>query len=127
MEQKGKGEYTGRIYACGKSLYKDFRPPSAEGETGPYYTQMIAEYREAIGDIDARFPTLKGHQPELRGFVWFQGWNDMCDAQGREEYAKNLELLIRDVRNDLQAPALPVVSTTLPVITAGGLKLPSIG
>ena len=93
----------------GKSLYKDFRPPSAEGETGPYYTQMIDEYREAIGDIDARFPTLKGHQPELRGFVWFQGWNDMCDAQGREEYAENLELLIRDVRNDLQAPTLPVV------------------
>ena len=93
----------------GKSLFKDFRPPSAEGETGPYYTQMIDEYREALGDIDARFPTLKGHKPELCGFVWFQGWNDMCDAQGREEYAANLERLIRDVRKDLAAPQLPVV------------------
>ena len=93
----------------GKSLFRDFRPPSAGGETGPYYTQMIDEYREALGDIESRFPKLKGHEPELCGFVWFQGWNDMCDAQGREEYAENLELLIRDVRKDLQAPALPVV------------------
>jgi len=93
----------------GKSLFKDFRPPSAAGETGPYYTQMIAEYREAVGDIDARFPTLKGHRPELCGFVWFQGWNDMCDATGREQYAQNLELLIRDVREDRGVPSLPVV------------------
>ena len=33
----------------------------------------------------------------------------MCDATGREQYAKNLEHLIRDVRRDLGAPALPVV------------------
>ena len=93
----------------GKSLFRDFRPPSAEGDTGPYYTQMIAEYKEAIGELGERFPQLKGHAPVLRGFVWFQGWNDMCDATGREQYAQNLELLIRDVRKDLGAPSLPVV------------------
>jgi len=93
----------------GKSLFKDFRPPSAGGEVGPYYTRMLAEYREALADVPARFPQLREHRPQLCGFVWFQGWNDMCDATGREQYAKNLEHLIRDVRRDLEAPALPVV------------------
>lgn len=34
----------------GKSLYKDFRPPSSGGEVGPYYTQMIQEIRDALGE-----------------------------------------------------------------------------
>jgi hypothetical protein len=93
----------------GKSLFKDFRPPSAGGEVGPYYTRMLAEYREALADVPARFPRLAKHRPQLCGFVWFQGWNDMCDATGREQYADNLAHLIRDVRRDLDAPALPVV------------------
>ena len=45
----------------GKSLYKDFRPPSSSGEVGPYYTQMIQEIREALkalGDRRIRDPRL---------------------------------------------------------------------
>lgn len=93
----------------GKSLFRDFRPPSAEGETGPYYARMLEEYKEALGDVATRFPKLAAHRPELCGFVWFQGWNDMCDERGRAEYADNLQHLIRDVRRDLGAPELPVV------------------
>ncbi len=93
----------------GKSLYKDFRPPSADGETGPYFLQMIAEYKAAIAAVDSDFPALAGRQPELAGFVWFQGWNDMFDDQARAEYADNLVRLVDDVRAELKAPALPVV------------------
>lgn len=93
----------------GKSLHKDFRPPSAEGATGPFYTRMIAEYREALGSISKHFPQFAKHQPVLTGFVWFQGWNDMVDKDATKNYADNLTDLIRDVRRDLQSPRLPVV------------------
>ena len=93
----------------GKSLAQDFRPPRAEGATGPYYTRMIAEYREAIGSIAKNFPQFAKHTPQLSGFVWFQGWNDMCDAKATAAYEANLVHLIHDVRRDLAAPKLPVV------------------
>ena len=55
----------------GKSLYVDFRPPSSGGQVGPYYTKMIEEVRAALADLgDQKY--------EIAGFVWQQGWNDMC-------------------------------------------------
>lgn len=93
----------------GKSLFADFRPPSADGDTGPYYERMLAQYAEALADAPQRFEALKGRQPVLRGFVWFQGWNDMVSEEATAEYADNLAHLIRDVRKALRAPALPVV------------------
>lgn len=93
----------------GKSLAKDFRPPSAEGATGPFYARMIDEYREAVASVGKHFPQFARHEPELSGFVWFQGWNDMVDKQATAAYANNLAHLIRDVRRDLAAPELPVV------------------
>jgi len=93
----------------GKSLDQDFRPPSAEGATGAYYTRMIAEYREALGSIGEHFPQYANHKPRLSGFVWFQGWNDMVNQDATARYADNLAHLIRDVRRDLEAPNVPVV------------------
>ncbi|MEQ8763640.1 MAG: sialate O-acetylesterase [Planctomycetota bacterium] len=93
----------------GKSLVADFRPPSCEGPTGPYYEQMIAEVHEALANLGSEFPELAGAKIELTGFVWLQGWNDMIDAQARAEYADNLAHLIRDVRRDLRQLDLPVV------------------
>jgi hypothetical protein len=92
----------------GKSLYADFRPPSSEGPTGPYYTRMIEQVREALAALprpDANTPAY-----ELAGFVWYHGWNDGCDPEHAiPEYEANLVNLIKDVRKDLAAPELPVV------------------
>jgi len=94
----------------GKSLYKDFRPPSSGGEIGPYYTKMIAEIREALANLKTDFPDYDGRGCELAGFVWYHGWNDGCDPQNAvPQYEQNLVHLIQDVRRDLQAPHLPVV------------------
>jgi alpha-galactosidase len=88
----------------GKSLCRDFRPPSAgvhpthlaalanlrnanqdttalEAEYaenhGKYYRMMIAHARSVLADIEKVYP---GYDPaqgyELAGFVWFQGEND---------------------------------------------------
>ncbi len=93
----------------GKSLYVDFRPPSAGGEVGPYYTKMLAEIRAALAKVGDDFPG-SGGKYELAGLVWYQGWNDGCDPKNAvPEYERNLVHLIGDLRRDLGTPDLPVV------------------
>ena len=93
----------------GKSLHKDFRPPSAGGKTGEYYQKMLDDYQEGLRRIPEEFPALVGCKPELSGFFWFQGWNDMFDEQARNGYEQNLVHLIQDLRQALRFPDMPVV------------------
>jgi len=86
----------------GKSLYVDFRPPSSGGQVGPYYLKMIAEVRAALA-------ALKGQKYEFTGFVWQQGWNDMCTPAAIPEYAQNLVNLVADLRKEFKAPHMAVV------------------
>ena len=94
----------------GKSLFKDFRPPSSGGEVGKYYALMIAQVREALANMESEFPATKGRGYELAGFVWYQGWNDGVNPKTAvPEYEQNLVNLIHDVRRELKTPKLPVV------------------
>ena len=93
----------------GKSLFKDFRPPSSGEETGPYFKKMIAEVEEGLAKMGEEFPQLAGRKHMLAGFVWFQGWNDMYDEKARAEYEQNLVNLIQDVRSHFQVPKLPAI------------------
>ena len=94
----------------GKSLYKDFRPPSSGGEVGPYYQRMIADIRAGLAGVPGDFPQLGTTRCELAGLVWYQGWNDGVDAKNAvPEYEQNLVNLIHDVRQEFSAPRLPVV------------------
>jgi alpha-galactosidase len=122
----------------GKSLYRDFRPPSAglppdavleklladlrkqKGKPdatlddvrkpfGASYRAMLAEVNGTLADLKKHFPGYAGQGYELAGFVWFQGWNDMISPDATAEYTTNLAYLIRDVRKDLKAPKLPFV------------------
>jgi hypothetical protein len=93
----------------GKSLHKDFRPPSAGGVTGEYYKKMLAEVREGLANAATEFPALAGKDLEIAGFIWFQGWNDMFNQEALADYEANLVHLIKDVRAEFNAPKLPVV------------------
>lgn len=97
----------------GKSLKTDFRPPSAVakrgGETGPYYTRMMEEVKQALSSAADEFPQFNDAQFEIGGFVWQQGWNDMIDEEARDEYFQNLVDLVNDVRLAWDKPDLPVV------------------
>jgi len=120
----------------GRSLWRDFRPPSAgmpatsvlekmladaqkrKPETtlddikkpfGASYREMLAEVNETLADLKKTFPALDGRATELAGFIWFQGWNDMINAGYTAEYTTNLVHFIRDVRRDFKAPKLPFV------------------
>ena len=74
----------------GKSLFKDFRPPSSGGEVGKYYSLMIRQVREALGIMEKELPALRGRSFELAGFVWYQGWNDGVNGRTAvPEYEQN--------------------------------------
>lgn len=94
----------------GKSLYKDFRPPSSGGDVGKYYKTMISQVRGSLANMESDFPSTKGLGYELAGLVWYQGWNDGVNPKTAvPEYEQNLVNLIHDVRSEFQTPGLPVV------------------
>jgi len=93
----------------GKSLAKDFRPPSSGGEVGTSYKELIRHVKEVLADLKGLFHDYDGSGYELAGFGWHQGWNDRVNQAFNDEYEKNLANFIRDVRKDLGAPKLPFV------------------
>ena len=115
----------------GHSLYGNFRPPSAgkppyesgykPEEIGASYHKMVKEVRECLANLDTDFPQLKGLKTEICGFVWFQGWNDMCQPgdnirkQVYDEYCPNFVHLVQDLRAEFKLPKLPVVMGELGV------------
>jgi alpha-galactosidase len=120
----------------GRSLWRDFRSPSAgmpddtvlakmladaqkrKAETtlddikkpfGATYRAMLEEVNGTLANLKTHFPDYAGQGWSLAGFIWFQGWNDMINAEYTAAYATNMAHFIRDVRRDLKAPALPFV------------------
>ncbi len=93
----------------GKSLFKDFRPPSSGGEVGPYYQLMLEQVQAGLDNAKTDFPALRDYQLDISGFVWQQGWNDMIDESATAEYEQNLLNLIADVRRSFNKPHLPFV------------------
>lgn len=120
----------------GRSLFRDFRPPSAglpkeellqkmladmqkkkseatladvKEPFGASYRTMLKEVEETLANLKTHFPNDADRGYELAGFVWFQGWNDMINADATAEYTANMQHFIRDVRKDLKSPKLPFV------------------
>jgi hypothetical protein len=120
----------------GRSLYRDFRSPSAglpamevlekmladrkkqkadatlddiKKPFGATYRAMLDDVHETLTNLKKYFPDYAGQGYELAGFIWFQGWNDMIDAVATSEYTANLTHFINDVRKDLKSPKLPFV------------------
>jgi alpha-galactosidase len=93
----------------GKSLAKDFRPPSAGGEVGPYYQDLLKLTKQALGEAKTLFPQYGERELEVVGFGWHQGWNDRVNQQFNDEYQQNMTHFIRDIRKDLGQPNLPFV------------------
>lgn len=133
----------------GRSLYRDFRSPSAgplparvldrmladlqkknpkatmDDVTKPFgasYRAMFDEINTTVADLKSHFPTYAGQGYEFAGFIWFQGWNDMINSDATAEYTVNLTHFIKDVRKDLKAPKLPFVIGEMGVdgVNAGG-------
>lgn len=111
----------------GKDLFCDFRPPSAGApdyeiplrddkprDQGAFYRRLVQEVTRGLADMGENFPKLRKRKPELCGFVWFQGWNEMYAGDEiqdtvYDEYASNFAHLVEDLRREFDAPHLPVV------------------
>jgi len=120
----------------GRSLFRDFRSPSAglpdeatlqkelegarkrnpeatladvKSKYGFAYRDMLGEVKNVRENYGTLFPELKGMKLELAGFVWFQGWNDMINGEYSAAYTGNMVHFIKDVRRDLGAPKLPFI------------------
>ena len=93
----------------GKSLAKDFRPPSSGGEVGPYYKEIVERTKAVLKDLKKEFPEFGDRGYELAGFGWHQGWNDRVNQTFNDEYEKNMANFIRDIRKDLGVKDLPFV------------------
>ncbi|MEX2673430.1 MAG: sialate O-acetylesterase [Phycisphaeraceae bacterium] len=76
---------------------------------GLSYRNMLQEVQATLTNLEDHFPSYQGQGYEIAGFVWFQGFNDMINAEATAEYADNMAHFIRDVRRDLERPSLPFV------------------
>ena len=94
----------------GKSVAKDFRPPSSGGEVGPFYQELLKLTKEVLGNAKTLFPQYADRQLELVGFGWHQGWNDRVNQAYNDAYEQNMANFIRDVRKDLGVPKLHLSS-----------------
>jgi alpha-galactosidase len=114
----------------GKSLAVDFRPPSAgpyvpslkekeqgvvpaDDKVGYYYREMIRHVRATLNSPENIRKVIPGYKPEqgyeLAGFVWFQGWNDMCNRHHISQYTENMIHFIHDVRKEFDQPKMPFI------------------
>jgi len=101
----------------GRSLYTNFRPPSAGVPEGADPQKIGEDYRGLVEYVYGVLNNLKKHFPgydesagyEISGFVWFQGYNDMFGHNSRKEYGQNLVYLIKDLRKEFKAPQMKVV------------------
>jgi alpha-galactosidase len=93
----------------GKSLAKDFRPPSSGGEVGPYFKEIVGRTKAVLKVLKKEFPEFGDRGNELARFGWHQGWNDRINQAFNDEYERNMANFIRDIRKDLGVKNLPFV------------------
>jgi len=83
----------------GMSLADQWKPGS-----GNVYRRFIVTSKGAVKSLKS-----SGDPYEVAGMIWMQGESDAEDRASAEAYEANLNELIRLVREELEAPALPVV------------------
>ena len=114
--------------SSGKGNYQGVKPV----HYGWQYREMIDDILSTVADLENLVPGYDDDLGfELSGLVWFQGpshpsrdsiltahthraphyigWNDMISEPKVQEYEYNLANLIRDMRDDLDAPMMPVL------------------
>jgi hypothetical protein len=75
---------------------------------GKDYRNMVGEVHGCLAELGKRFPGYKDQGYEIKGLVWFQGWNDQYQDRWLT-YEKNMANFIRDVRKEFKAPDMAVV------------------
>ena len=135
----------------GRSVKKDFLPPSAEmpsdevlneqlenakkrkpeitltdikARYGKAYRDTIAHVNDVLGNLKKHFPKYdekRGY--ELAGFVFFQGWNDMVDGEQRKEkYATYTKRLAKLIKDVRKDLKSPKLPVVIGELGANGVR-----
>jgi len=135
----------------GRSVKRDFLPPSAEmppveqlekelenarkrnpdatmddvkARYGKAYRDMITHVNQVLGNLKqhfAKYDEKRGY--ELAGFVWFQGWNDMVDgSQRREKYVNYTTRLAQLIKDVRKDLKAPTLPVIIGELGAGGKR-----
>ena len=75
---------------------------------GKDYRNTVSEVRGCLSELGKRFPGYKNQGYEIKGFVWFQGWNDQYQDRWLT-YEKNVANFIRNVRMEFKPPDMKFV------------------
>ena len=80
---------------------------------GHYYRLLVDETKKSLTNASELFPEFKDAEFEIAGIVWHQGFNDVIRKELKEtnyvDYTKWLQLFIKDLRRELDAPQAPFV------------------
>ncbi len=89
-----------------KKSNTEFTPKPPQTGTGAVWERAMAHVQKVLDDPGKYHPDYDPKAGyELSGLVWFQGWNDL----GNPAYGEQLVHFIKDVRNEVKQPKLPVV------------------
>lgn len=81
-----------------------------EPVVGLQYRNLVRYIHSTLDNLGQHFPQYdKEAGYEIAGLVWFQGFNDLFNVTGRQQYGQNLAHLIRDLRKEFKTPDMKVV------------------
>lgn len=66
------------------------------------YEDMISRSKESVKEGG-----------EIKGVLWYQGESDTLTQHDADAYQASMETLIKNVRQDLGLPSLPIIQVTL--------------
>ena len=105
-----------KVAAGGTHLGGDWNPDEPSGFK--MYPLLLDTVRAAMADL-----RQEDFEPELKGFFWHQGENDMFEETYLESYGENLSNFMKRVRRDLDTPELPFYVGELCTKTIWGMDL----
>lgn len=80
---------------------------------GHYYRLLVEETKKSLAAAPEMFPELKDRDLDITGIVWHQGFNDIINRDLKSndytDYKNWLQMFIKDLRRDLDAPSAPFV------------------
>ncbi|KAF7847841.1 hypothetical protein BT93_L2525 [Corymbia citriodora subsp. variegata] len=87
---------------------------------GHLYESMVKRARESVKDGGGG-----GGGGEIKALLWYQGESDASTQHDAEAYGGKMEALIKNVRDDLGLPSLPVIQVrfSLSVVPSGELPI----
>jgi hypothetical protein len=108
-------EFEGKVYAGYKetplSWDKGTEPEPIGWYAGMQYDGDVARAKKVLAELDKYYPDAKRY--EVAGFFWWQGDKDRYNAAHASKYEENLVRLIKQLREDFDAPKANFVIATL--------------